>query len=135
MTTDELPADKLVSIYRKIRGAMEEKEAEHKAYMGGLREQIDVITASLLALCNSQNVDSLRTAEGTVTRRTVTRYWTNDWGAMYQFIKEQDAPHLLEQRLHNTNMREFLTDNPGVLPLGLNADTKYAVTVRKPSNK
>jgi hypothetical protein len=72
---------------------------------------------------------------GTVTRRTVTRYWTNDWEAMYRFIKEKDAPFLLEQRIHNGNMKQFLEDNPDTLPIGLNADTKYAVTVRKPTNK
>jgi hypothetical protein len=72
---------------------------------------------------------------GTVTRRTVTRYWTNDWESMYQFIKEQDAPFLLEQRIHNGNMRQFLEENPDTLPMGLNADTKYAITVRKPTNK
>jgi hypothetical protein len=54
---------------------------------------------------------------------------------MYQFIKEQDAPFLLEQRIHNGNMRQFLEDNPDTLPMGLNADTKYAITVRKPTNK
>jgi hypothetical protein len=43
--------------------------------------------------------------------------------------------HLLEQRIHNGNMRNYLEDNPDVLPVGLNADTKYAITVRKPTGK
>ena len=52
-----------------------------------------------------------------------------------RFIKEQDAPYLLEQRIHNGNMRQFLEDNPETLPIGLNADTKYVISVRKPTNK
>ena len=135
MEGETLPADKLVKVYRKIRDAINEKEEAHKAEIGGLKEQLDAVAAKLLEICNSQNMDSLRTPEGTVTRRAVTRYWTNDWESMYRFIKEQDAPFLLEQRIHNGNMKQFLEDNPETLPIGLNADTKYAVTVRKPTNK
>ena len=135
METDSLPADKLVAVYRKIRGVIDEKEAAHKEVISDLKMQLDAVSARILEICNEQNLDSLRTPAGTVTRRTVTRYWTNDWDAMYQFIKEQDAPFLLEQRIHNGNMRQFLEDNPDSLPVGLNADTKYAITVRKPTNK
>jgi hypothetical protein len=135
MDLKDVPADKLVSIYRKIRGVIDEKEAAHKAEVGELKGHLDVVSAKILEICNAQNLDSLRTPEGTVTRRAVTRYWTNDWEAMYRFIKEQDAPFLLEQRIHNGNMRQFLEENPDTLPMGLNADTKYAITVRKPSNK
>ena len=135
MEGENLPADKLVKVYRKIRDAINEKEEAHKTEISGLKEQLDAVAAKLLEICNTQNLDSLRTPEGTVTRRAVTRYWTNDWESMYQFIKEQDAPFLLEQRIHNGNMKQFLEENPDTLPIGLNADTKYAVTVRKPTNK
>jgi hypothetical protein len=135
MELKDVPADKLVAVYRKIRAAMDEREAEHKAEISGLKSQLDLVSAKILEICNEQNLDSLRTPAGTVTRRTVTRYWTNDWEVMYRFIKEQDAPFLLEQRIHNGNMRQFLEENPDTLPMGLNADTKYAITVRKPTNK
>lgn len=135
MDLNDVPADKLVAIYRKIRGVIDEKEAVHKDEIGELKSQLDIVSAKILEICNEQNLDSLRTPSGTVTRRTVTRYWTNDWEAMYRFIKEQDAPFLLEQRIHNGNMRQFLEENPDTLPMGLNADTKYAITVRKPTNK
>lgn len=135
MELKDVPADKLVSIYRKIRAVIDEKEAAHKEEIGALKAHLDAVSGEILRICNEQNLDSLRTPMGTVTRRTVTRYWTNDWESMYRFIKEQDAPYLLEQRIHNGNMRQFLEENPDTLPMGLNADTKYAITVRKPTNK
>lgn len=135
MDIDALTADKLVGVYRKIRAVIDEKEAEHKEAITALKEQLDAVSSKLLEICNEQNLDSLRTPVGTVTRRVVTRYWTNDWEQMYRFIKDHDAPYLLEQRIHNGNMRQFLEDNPDTLPVGLNADTKYAITVRKPTNK
>lgn len=132
---DNLTVDELVSVYRKIRDAKNATEEAHKAEIGELNEQLEAISAKLLELCNAQNVDSLRTSSGTATRSTKTRYWTSDWEAMYQFIKENDAPYLLEQRIHNTNMKQFLEDHPDDLPVGLNADTKYTITVRKPTAK
>lgn len=130
-----LPADKLVMVYRKIRAAIDEKEEAHKAEIGKLKEQMEQVSAKLLEICNTQNVDSLKTPQGTAMRRAVTRYWTSDWQSMYEFIKENDAPYLLEQRIHNTHMKQFLEDNPDTLPMGLNTDTKYVISVRKPTNK
>jgi hypothetical protein len=54
---------------------------------------------------------------------------------MYKFLKENDVMHLLEQRIHNGNMRNYLEENPDSLPIGLNADTKYVLSVRKPTTK
>jgi hypothetical protein len=133
--SEEPTLDKLVLTYRKIRDIKYEKEAAHKEEIAELNSQLDTISAKFLDLFNVQNVESLRTEAGTVIRRAVTRYWTSDWGSMYDFIKENDAPFLLEQRIHSGNMRQFLEENPDALPVGLNTDTRYAITVRKPSTK
>jgi hypothetical protein len=127
--------DELVAVYIKIRTAIEDKEEAHKATMAPLKDQFDIVAAKLLDVCNEQNADSIRTPAGTVSRRISSRYWTTDWESMYEFIKEHDAPFLLEQRLHNGNIRQFLEDNPDVIPAGLQSDRKYAVQVRKPTAK
>jgi hypothetical protein len=127
--------NKLVSVYLSLRDAIEEKEEQHKAEMAALKEDFDVVAAELLNHCNSQNIDSIKTPVGTISRRISTRYWTSDWDSMYQFIKEHDAPFLLEQRIHASNMREFLENNPDAFPAGLQAERKYAVQVRKPTKK
>jgi hypothetical protein len=46
---------------------------------------------------------------------------------------ENDAIDLLEKRIAQTNMKTFLEENPGLVPPGLNSNTEYAVSVRKPS--
>jgi predicted secreted Zn-dependent protease len=131
----DMKADGLVLAYRKIRDAINEKEEAHKEEIADLKAQQDVLSAALLDLCNEQNLDSIRTPAGTVTRTVNTRYWTNDWESMYEFIRENEAMHLLEQRIHNGNMKQFLNENPDDLPVGLQADTKYVVRVRKPIAK
>jgi hypothetical protein len=135
MTEKDLTIDELVGIYLKIRTAIEAKEEQHKAELQELKDQFDVVGNKLLEICNEQNMDSIRTPVGTISRRVSSRYWTSDWDSMYQFIKNNDAPFLLEQRIHNSNMRQFLEDNPDKFPAGLQNERKYTVQVRKPTAK
>jgi hypothetical protein len=135
MEEPAIPADRLVAVYRRIRSAIEEREEAHAQEINILKDKLEMVSERLLKICNEQNLDSLRTSEGTVTRRVKSRYWTTDWDQMYKFIKENDAPFLLEQRIHNGNMKQFLEENPDQHPAGLQIDSKYAIVVRKPTNK
>jgi hypothetical protein len=127
----ETSADKLVSVYLKMRNAIKDKDEEIKK----LKEQQDKVSDELLKLCESQEADGLKTPSGTVSRRVISSFWTSDWEHMYAFIKEHNAPQLLEKRIHNGNMKEFLADNPDVTPEGLQAKNRYAISVRKPTKK
>ena len=135
MSDKDLTTVELVNIYIKIRTAIQEKEEQHKLEIQALKEQFDVVGNKLLEICNEQEADSIKTSAGTITRRVASRYWTSDWDSMYRFITENDAPFLLEQRIHNSNMRQFLEDNPDKLPIGLQNERKYTVQVRKPTAK
>lgn len=133
MLDGEVDINKLVKVYLKIRNVIDEKETQHKEELASLKEQFGIVGQSLLNLCKEQNLDSIRTPVGTVSRRISTRYWTSDWDSMYRFISEHDAPFLLEQRIHGTNMKEFLEANPEAFPMGMQADRSYTVQVRKPN--
>jgi hypothetical protein len=90
-----------------------------------------VIEEQLLEACKSIGADSIRTAAGTVIRSVKNRYWTNDWDSMYSFVREHDAFGLLERRIHQTNMKSFIEENPNLLPMGLNTDSRYSIVVRR----
>jgi hypothetical protein len=126
-----LSAGKLTEVYLKIRDARHELQAQYEAKDKQLEEQMDLIEAQLLEVCKEQDAESLRTPAGTVMRRVATRYWTNDWDTMYNFIKEHDAVPLLEKRIHQGNMKQFLEDNPDLFPPGMLVDSKYKITVRR----
>ena len=125
----------LVAVYRKLRATIAEAEEEHETKIKSLKEQMELVSAELLNFCNEQNLDSVKTPAGTISRRVQTRYWTTDWEQMNNFIVEHNAVHLLEKRIHNTNMKQFLEENPDALPIGLQVDNKYVIQVRKPSEK
>jgi hypothetical protein len=64
-----------------------------------------------------------------------TRFTTNDWDSFKKFVAEQDALDLFERRINQTNMKVFLEENPGVVPPGLNSNSEYDISVRKPTIK
>jgi len=76
---------------------------------------------------------TMRTDAGTVMLSKKTRYSTSDWEEFKLFMVEHDAIDLLEKRIAQSNMAKFLEENPGIVPPGLNSDTEYAISVRKPT--
>ena len=96
--------DKLTQVYLKIRDAK------------------DTLTSAYKQQC---------APHGTVIRSVKSRYWTNDWDSMYGFIEKHSAFGLLEKRLHQTHMKEFLEENPDVYPQGMNVENTYTVVVRR----
>lgn len=135
MSDEQVSIEDLTAAYIKIRAKLSELEEEHKAKVKDLKEQQQLISDHILNTCNELGSDSIKTPAGTVTRRVTSRYWTSDWESMHEFIRENDAMFLLEKRLNNKMVQEYLEDNPDKLPMGLQADRRYTVQVRKPTTK
>lgn len=123
--------DKLVSVYIKLRDQKAELAAQFTAQEEDLDKKLKVIQTALLDHCKESGSESVRTASGTFFRSVRKKFWTGDWDSMNKFILEHDALGLLEKRIHQTNMRTFLEDNPTLLPPGLNVDSEYTITVRR----
>lgn len=125
-------ADSLVKTYIKIRDAKQVKERALKDEIKELDVQLSTIEQELLEICKDTGQDGGKTSSGTFTRSVKRRYWTNDWDSMYKFINEHSMPELLEKRLHQQNFVQFITENPDVMPEGVNVESKYSVTVYRP---
>lgn len=127
----DVPVERLVKVYLKMNAKLSEIQAAFNAEEKALKEQMVKVKSALLGYCKEHNVESVRTGEGLFYRSVNTRYWTNDWERMGEFILEHGAPELLEKRLHQGNMKQFLEEHPDLLPPGLNVDSEYTITVRK----
>ena len=124
-------AEQLTKVYLKIKDKRSELSAAFKEEDGKLSEQIDKVKKALLEYCKEQGVDSVKTSAGMFYRSAKTRYWTSDWSNMHEFVLEHEAPELLDKRLNQANMKQFLEENPDLVPMGLNVDAEYILTVRK----
>ena len=126
----EVTADKLIKSFLNLKAKRKQLEEQFKSEDSELAAQQEMIQEKLADLCEEIGVDSLKTPYGSASKSIKTRYWTQDWGSMYEFIKEHDAMFLLEQRLHQTNLKNFLAENPDTHPMGLNSDSRYVINVR-----
>jgi hypothetical protein len=130
MTTD-VSVEKLVKVYIKMRDKHTEMLREYQEQEKQLKDKMAKVKEALLDHCKEHNVDSVRTGEGLFFRTVRQNYWTSDWESMGKFVVEHNAPELLEKRLHQGNIKQFLEENPTLLPPGINVDSEYSVTIRR----
>lgn len=124
-------AEKLTETYLKIRNKRSELSADFKEKDKVLVEQMDKVKKALLEYCNEHGLDSVKTPAGLFYRSVKTRYWTSDWESMYQFVLENEIPEFFDKRLNQASVKQFLEENPDLVPKGLNVDSEYAIAVRK----
>jgi hypothetical protein len=129
--TSSVDMDKLAAVYIKIRDKRAVAKKAFEERDKGLEEQMQIVADEMLEACKRIGADSIKTPHGTIIRSVKSRYWTNDWDSMYSFIEGQGAFGLLEKRLHQTNMKDFLAENPDLYPVGLNVENSYTVVVRR----
>lgn len=133
MTEEEAPLtpDKLVKVYLKMRDTRSKLSKEFEDADRVVKEQMRLLEVELLKVCNSVGATSIRTEFGTIMRGVDTRYWTSDWGAMHEFVKETGQVDLLERRVAQGNMKEFLREHPDMMPKGMNIESSYKITIRR----
>jgi hypothetical protein len=126
--------DELVKTYLTIRDERDRLSREHDAKDRELANDLAQLEQVLLNSCNEINADSIRTGNGTVIKTTRENYVCGDWDNFKKFVMENQAIELLQQRLHQSNFKEFLTnrDDEG-LPPGISSMREFKVVVRKPT--
>ena len=128
-----VPMDRLAKVYVKIRDRISELTREYESQVETLKAQQGEVAATMKDQLRAMGSLSSKTAHGTVSLITKTRYYAMDKDAFKAFILEHGAIDLLEQRVAQKNMAEFLVANPGVVPPGLNTVSEIEIAVRRPT--
>ena len=123
--------DRIVNACVKLRDRKTELTNELNAQISEIDEKLIYLKKILNDHCEAAGAESVRTSKGTFFRSVKTKYWTSDWESMNSIIMETGSIDLLEKRIHQSNMRTYLEENPDKLPMGLNADSEYTITVRR----
>lgn len=131
MTDNATPAGILAATFLKIRDKRAELKREFEEKDKELEAQMDILEAEMLEKCKAEDADSIKTPAGTIMRSVKARFWPADWDAFNSYVLENQAIGLLEKRVHQTNMAQWLEENKGNPPPGLNIDRKYTCTVRR----
>ena len=124
--------DRLAKVYIKIRETLSVENRAWEEREAYLKAQQASIASEMKDRLQALGAKSAGTAFGTVTLKTTTRYYFTDWEEADKFIIEHEAPFLLERRVAQSKMKDFLEANPGVVPPGLNTMSELSVSVTKP---
>lgn len=131
---EKVPLDKLAKVYRRIRDKKSELQTKFDTEMAALDEQLGILSSSMKDHMVEAGVTSVRTTEGTIILSAKTRYTVSDWDAFKTFVVEHDALDLFEKRVAQTNMANFLKENPKTVVPTLNSNSEFSISVRKPTN-
>jgi hypothetical protein len=130
----DMKLDSLVETYLAIRNERDKLSREHDAKDKELSNDLAQIEQVLLNSCNEVGADSIRTGAGTVIKSTKENFVCGDWDNFKRYVMDNDAIELLQQRIHQSNFKEFLSgrEDEG-LPPGISSMREFKVTVRKPT--
>ena len=128
--------DELVKAYLTIRNASDSLYRQYMLKKEELDREMKQLELVMLDECNELKVESLRTQNGTITRTVKEQYNCSNWDEFKEYIIENHALELLQQRLHNGNFKEYMQGKEAEgLPPGISSIREYSVIVRKPTSK
>jgi len=132
--TQEVGLDDIVSVYLRIRNERNRIKQEYEVKDSDLKRELAQIEEVLLAQCNKINADSIKTGQGTIIKTLRENFVCSDWDSLKPFILENGLIELMQQRLHNGNLKEYMiTHGNEGLPPGVSSIREYNIVVKKPS--
>ncbi len=127
------PIDLVIQKYMALRFKREEIERVAKEKIKSLDTNMDKLEAYILSRMEDDGVTTFKTPYGTAFKSTSDFASVTSWDDTLDFIKEQEAWHLLERRVNKIAVREFV--DTGSVPPGVTYGTKVNVSIRKPTNR
>lgn len=132
--SEQIKLDEIVQAYLTIRGQRENIAREFELQDAELKAEQAQLEQVLLEQCNEMNAETIRTGAGTVVKTLRESYICSDWDGLKSFIMENGLIELMQQRLHNTNLKEYLATHEGEgMPPGVSSFREYSIVVKKPS--
>lgn len=134
--SEDMKLDDLVTTYLTIRTERNTLKNQWEIRDAELKADLEQLEQAMLVACNAINADSIRTGSGTIIKSLKETYTCGDWDNFKQFVVENNALDLLQQRISQTNFKEFMsTRQDEGLPPGISTLREVAITVRKPTSK
>ena len=126
--------EELVKAYIVIRNKRDANAREFDAKDKDLKGELAQLEQVMLNSCNEIDADSIRTGSGTIIKTMKENFVCGDWDNFKDYVMNNDAIELLQQRIHQTNFKEFLSNRTDEgLPPGISTMREFQIVVRKPS--
>lgn len=130
-TEGKVDVNRLARVYIRIRDAKQAATSAYEAEDRKFKEKLKMIENVLLSYLNDGNIESVRTEEGVFYKQQDILPRGEDWGAFYEWVKENDAFDFLERRIKKTEVKTYMESHDGELPPGVSVMREYVVRVRR----
>lgn len=130
----KMPVDisKRVAQYVQLRDLIKVKETELKKTLAPYKKALEDLNAVLLNHLNGIGGNSLNTDAGTVYKTEKKSASLADPAAFMSYVIDNAAFDLLDRKANVTAVTEFMKQNKGAPPPGVNFSSAFVVGVRRP---
>jgi hypothetical protein len=126
--------DKLIQEYIRLRDQKKAAEDKMDAWLKlNFSNRIKEIEAGLSHHLASMGVESFKTEHGTAFTKTETSVTVADATEFKRHVIGTEDWGLIDFRANKTAVKEFVENNEGLLPPGVNMTQTAIVQVRKPA--
>jgi hypothetical protein len=129
--TQQIDIRKRVAQYVELRDKIKKIENEHKEALEPYKAALDRLNEVLLQHLNDINSDSASTDIGTVYRTAKASASLADASAFMDFVIEHRMWDLLDRKANVTAVQDYIRENEGELPPGVNFNKRYVAGVRR----
>lgn len=127
----DIDLNKLVKVHLKIRDTRDELRKTYEAKDNELKAKQERLENEMLRQLQEAGADSIRTPSGTVIKYEEVKPRADDWDAIYKWIVENDGWEMLERRLKQRTVKEFMEEHHGALPPGVSVFRSFVARVRR----
>ena len=132
----DIPTDRLVKVFLKIRNARSALTREYEARDTELKAQLKLIEVELLRRAQDQGVDGFSVDDvGTAYTNEEMHVSVGDDTAFYNFVRETGDLDFFERRVTVKHVREYMEEHDGQLPPGLHVFRELRMRVRSATKK
>jgi hypothetical protein len=134
-TIPSMPVEKRVKLFIKTRAAKSAAQKEFDEIETQFKQIMQVCESSMLRDADAQGVTGFSTPWGTTYAAETAKYSVADENAFYNFVRTSGDLDFFERRVSSTHVQQWMEQNGGNLPPGLNSFRERVMRVRKASDK
>ncbi len=121
----------VVSFYVKLRDEKDELDRLHKEKVAKYSAKLEELDAYLLAELSAMGMESVRTDHGTAYVSRKERFNCTSWPELIPWLIQNNQVELLQKRLSETNLKQYIQQNSGALPPAIQSTVVREVNVRR----
>ncbi len=120
-----------LKLYNRIEDARDQLRTEYEQQERSLKEIHDQLEQYMIQSMKEMGLSAFQLPnEGIAAIREKRRFGVADWSLFWEWVVENKSPHMLQKRLLDTAMQDYLERNKS-LPPAVNTEARLTISVTK----